>query len=241
MFLQKLEYMKNNESSHYPYDLSFLRNINNIKFDNNINYIIGNNGTGKSTLIETIALLYGIHPEGGSRNNIYQPVETESKLSQYVRLIRYPRKPKDMYFYRAESFYNLSANLDEIGVSTELFEKKLHHFSRGESFRTLLQNRFFGDGLYLLDEPESGLSLEYLLEFLVCIDELSKKGSQFIIATHSPILIMQPGVNIFQISETTGIEKVKYDHTTMYQTWKMLFDREQNFIKNLLEEDNDYE
>lgn len=236
MFLKSVKYKNKEKSKNYPFNLMFLKNINNIMFDKNVNYIVGDNGSGKSTLIETIAELYGLHSEGGSRNNIYTKIEPSNILTDCIQLIKYPNHPKDMYFYRSESFYNLSNNLDEIGVSEEMFDKKLLKHSRGESFRKLFKNRFFGNGLYILDEPEAGLSLEYQLELLVLISDLSKNGSQFIIATHSPVLIMIPDANIFQFSDSKEIEKLSYCETKMYSMWEMIFSRREHFIKQLLEE-----
>ena len=221
--------------SEFPFNLSFVRDMNEVTLSKNVTFITGENGSGKSTFLETIADLQDLNMEGGSRNNRFSTVDAYANLSEACRLVRYPAYPKDMYFYRAESFYNLVSDLDHLGVSDELFARNLHQFSRGESLKELISKRFFGHGLYLLDEPETGLSLQSQLEVLVMVHDLVQLDSQFIICTHSPILLMYPDADILEFSET-GITAVAQEESRVIQQWDMIFQRKEAFFDQLFED-----
>ena len=152
--------------------------------------IVGPSGTGKSTLLEAIAVAVGFNPEGGTRNFNFSTRNTHSELCDCISLTRYGY-PKDGFFLRAESFYNVASNIDELdeagGIGPQLKDsyggRSLHAQSHGESFISLVQNRFGGRGLYLLDEPEAALSPSSVMSMLIIIDELVRNESQFIIST----------------------------------------------------------
>ena len=235
MYVKGVRISNKIESDDFPYNLPVIKEIDTIEFKTNITFIIGENGSGKSTILEAIAALLQLNLEGGSANNMFVTKNTHSDLYNNCSLIRYPKYPKDKYFYRAESFYNLSTDLDTLGISPELFDSNLHELSRGEGFKILLKNRFFGNGIYLLDEPETGLSLQSQLEVLIEIHELAKNNSQFIIATHSPVLFMIPDADIYEITPT-GIENKNLYDTEIMQHWQMLFDRKSDFIDMLIKE-----
>lgn len=235
MYIKLIEFKDRNYTDTYPFNLPAIKNIGQITFEKNISILIGENGSGKSTILEAIAGLIGLNFEGGSTNNLFSTKDTHSELFQYCKLVKYPRHPKDRYFYRAETFYNLITDLDYLGISTELFEKNLHDFSRGESFKELINNRFFGNGIYILDEPETGLSIQSQLEIIIKIKELASRESQFIIATHSPIMLLIPNADIFEIT-STGIFKRKAEETELMKMWEILINRKSNFINMLFEE-----
>lgn len=167
----------------YPFNLPairFLEEIKKLEFHENVTFLIGENGTGKSTLLEAVALKYGFNPEGGSRHFNFSTRDTHSELEKYIRLAKGIHIPKDSYFLRAESFYNVASNIDTIekesgGMLHAYGGKSLHEQSHGESFLSLFLNRFGSKGIYLLDEPEAALSPQRQLAFLVRLHELVKK------------------------------------------------------------------
>lgn len=220
----------------FPFGFPFLKELEAVTFDCPVSFITGENGSGKSTILETIADLLGLNMEGGSKNNRFVTHQTHAALREECRLIRYPSYPKDAYFYRAESYYNLVSELDELQVSDELFERKLHTFSRGESLKELIKYRFFGKGIYLLDEPETGLSVASQLELIVLIDELVKQESQLIICTHSPILLLYPQAKLFELNQG-HIREVEKEEAQIFKDWDMIMHRKDSFIRQLLREE----
>ena len=212
-----------------------------IPFNNDITIFVGENGTGKSTLLEGVAVAYGFNAEGGTRNFNFSTSQTHSNLHQYLTLSK-SKYAKDGFFLRAESFYNVATNIDEIDIDSRecpLIEsyggKSLHNQSHGESFLSLVQNRFGGNGLYILDEPEAALSPSRLLTLIFEIDTLVKSNSQFIMATHSPILMAIPNAQIYQFTEN-GLESVSYKETENYQLTKRFLENPEQMLKYLLED-----
>lgn len=215
---------------------------NTLEFDQPVTFLVGENGTGKSTLLEAIAVACGFNPEGGSRNFNFSTRMTHSILGDYLTPAR-KRYPKDGFFLRAESFYNVATNIDEMdetpAYSPRLIDSyggvSLHKQSHGESFLALVQNRFGGEGLYLLDEPEAALSPSRLLTLLAEMNELVKENSQFIVATHSPILMAFPKARIYELSGT-GIHAVAYKETEHYQLTRRFLENPERMLRYLLEE-----
>ncbi len=204
-----------------------------LRFDAPVTFLVGENGTGKSTLIEAIAVAYGFNPEGGSRNFNFSTNESHSMLWQCLTLSK-SLPAKDGFFLRAESVYNLASNIDEIEEVNNYGGVSLHAQSHGESFLSIIQNRFWGEGLYLLDEPEAALSPQRLMTLLVEIDRLVKNKSQLIIATHSPILMAYPHADILQLNDS-GITRANYKDTEHYKVTKMFIDQPEKMLKLLLE------
>ena len=197
---------------------------------------MGENGTGKSTLLEAIAVAYGFNAEGGTKNFSFSTKDTHSELSEHLTLIK-KDYAKDGFFLRAESLYNAATYIDEVKATHNYGNVSLHNQSHGESFLSIVQNRFSGNGLYLLDEPEAALSPMRLMTLIVEIDSLLKNNSQFIIATHSPILMAFPNAEILQFSES-GIEKVKYYETEHYKTTKLFIEDSEKMIYHLIDSNN---
>ncbi len=207
-----------------------------------VTFFIGENGAGKSTLLEAVAVSYGFNPEGGSRNFNFSSNNTHSGLYQHLTLIKMPARPRDGYFLRAESFYNLASNIDELDrdfMDPPLLKsyggKSLHAQSHGESFLALAMNRFGGKGLYILDEPEAALSPTRQLALLRRIYDLVKNGSQFLIATHSPILMAYPGAALFLLDEA-GINNINYQDTEHYQVTRSFLENPKRMLKMLFDE-----
>ena len=192
----------------YPYNIPAVREMGALEFHSDVTFFVGENGAGKSTVLEAIALALGYAPEGGTRNVQLNTVDSVSPLHQSLRLGQSFGKPRDGYFLRAESFFNVATYMDAIGSH----EPSLHACSHGEAFMRLLKEKFRGKGLYLLDEPEAALSPNRQLAALAAIHGLVQDQSQFIIATHSPILLSYPHAKILQF-DGTGISAVRYEDT----------------------------
>ena len=212
---------------------------NRLDLSANVTFLVGENGTGKSTLMEAVAVACGFNAEGGSRNFAFSTNETHSELGNLLTVSR-NAYPKDGFFLRAESFYNVATYVDQLdptlvdsygGVS-------LHQQSHGESFLALVQNRFGGHGLYLLDEPEAALSPTRLLTLMGQIDLLEKDDSQFIIATHSPILLAYPGARLYELSDA-GIAPVNYRETEHYCLTKRFLNDPDRMLRALFADEED--
>lgn len=223
--------------------IQYLIEGNVLEFERPVTFLVGENGTGKSTLLEGIAVACGFNPEGGTRNFNFSTKATHSVLGEYLTPAR-KRYARDGFFLRAESFYNVATNIDEMDelpgprLINSYGGVSLHNQSHGESFLALVQNRFGGEGLYLLDEPEAALSPSRLLTLMAEMDQLVKADSQFIVATHSPILMAFPGACIYELSGE-GIRPVEYRETEHYQLTKRFLDNPERMLRYLLSDTED--
>ncbi len=236
MRINKIDDSKKGE---HPFNLPVFKKIQELDFNQPITFIIGENGMGKSTIIEALAIAYGFNPEGGTKNFSFSSVETHSKLFEDIRLEKGIKLPKDGFFLRAESFYNVASEidkLDEFGGEPHIIDsyggKSLHEQSHGEAFFSAIIHRFSGNGIYILDEPEAALSPLRQFAMLRRINELISQKSQFIIATHSPILMAFPNATIYSLSEN-GIKKVKYKETEHYFLTKRFLNNTDEMIEEL--------
>ncbi|RAU92013.1 AAA family ATPase [Paenibacillus sp. YN15] len=198
----------------YPFCLPVVRTLDKLDFTSRVTFLAGENGSGKSTLLEAIAVNYGFNPEGGSRNFNFSTYETHSPLSDFLTLWKGAYKAEDGFFLRAESFYNVASEVDRLAL-WESYGGSLHRQSHGESFMSLLMNRFRGKGMYILDEPEAALSPMRQLAMIARMRDLAQEGSQFIIATHSPILLGYPEADILVLGED-GPVRTPYEETEHY-------------------------
>lgn len=241
LFLRAVR-LKSRENLGYAADIPVIRHLSRLEFSSNVTFFVGENGSGKSTLLEGIAVALGFNPEGGTLNFSFSTSDTHSRLYEVLALERGIRRPRDGYFLRAESFYNAATYLEEVDKAPGLpsvFDfyggKSLHAQSHGESFMALCLNRFGGKGIYLLDEPEAALSPQNQLALLARIHQLAEEGSQFIIATHSPVLMACPGAVIHVIDET-GITETSYRETGHYQLTRSFLENPERMLRYLLEE-----
>ncbi len=217
----------------YPFSLPVVRNFHSLKFHPKVTFIIGENGSGKSTLLEAIAIAWGFNPEGGTRHLNFQTYRSHSELHQHMLLSKSFLQAKDGFFLRAESFFNVATQIDELGVAEFYGGRSLHEQSHGESFFSLMMNRFGGNGLYVLDEPEAALSPTRQLAMLSRLHQLIQDRSQFVIATHSPILLAYPDAHIYQIDDGE-IRQISYEETDHYVVTKTFLNNPQRQLEILL-------
>lgn len=202
-----------------------------------VTFFVGENGTGKSTLIEAIAVAAGFNAEGGTKNFNFATRDSTSVLHDNLTLVREAHE-KDGFFLRAESLYNVATQIEDLDVGANYGPKSLHEQSHGESFLALVEHRFWGRGLYLLDEPEAALSPLRQMTLLTQIHRLvTRENSQFVIATHSPILLAYPGAHIYQFSED-GIESVQYEDCENYRLTRDFLMQPDRFLSYLLTDDD---
>ena len=220
----------------YPFTIPALRRLRTLDFDPRITFLLGENGSGKSTLIEAIAVAAGFNAEGGSKNFNFTTRSSESGLWRCLRLVKTPRSPTTGYFLRAESFFNVATEIEKLGYD-HAYGGPLHEKSHGESFLALVENRFGPEGLYILDEPEAALSPSRQLVLLRHMHLLIRDGSQFIIATHSPILLAFPGARIYRFGEE-GIEEVEYEETEAFRVTKDFLDHRDRSLRTLFSDDD---
>ncbi len=244
MYIRRVEIDKDLEKNaeRYVSQINTIRLLKNINFTKPITFFVGENGTGKSTLLEAIAVALGFNAEGGSKNFTFSTYSSYSSLYKNLKIIKAPYHPRDGYFLRSESFYNVATSIEEMDsiecdappVKLAYGGKCLHNLSHGESVLTLILERFIGNGLYILDEPETALSPTNQLSILAKIYNLStKKNSQFIIVTHSPILMACPESEIF-LFDKNGVRNINYTETEHYNLTKHFLNSPQSILTKIL-------
>lgn len=240
-FITKISLDQDIERDAYPFNLPILKKFEELEIKSPVTFFVGENGSGKSTLIEAIAIASGLNPEGGSQNFNFKTTNSYSELYKKLIISKTGDRPKTKYFLRAESFYNVASEIErafrEDGNIDMLIShggKSLHNCSHGEAFITLIENRFYDKGLYILDEPEAALSPLRQMQLLILIDKLVKNGSQLIIATHSPILLSYPNATIHDFDN--NMEIIKYEDTENYKLYKMFIENPKRMIEKLLED-----
>ena len=224
----------------YTLAIPALRSRENLDFPCPVTFFTGENGSGKSTLLEAVAVAYGFNPEGGTRNFQFSTRDTHSDFSSALRLRKGVKKPQDGFFLRAESFYNVASKVDDYAAESigrinyldYYGGRSLHCQSHGESFLALMQNRFHGNSIFILDEPEAALSPQRQLTALLMIGRLAKEGSQFIIATHSPILLGLPGAQILCFDDG-DLHPITYEETEVYQVMEMFINSRKVLLEKL--------
>lgn len=240
LYIGALKLKKNIEAEEsYIFDLPFVKSLGQLDLKKKVTFFVGENGSGKSTLLEAIAVSMGFNAEGGTRNFNFSTKATHSPLYKYITVIKGVKRPQDGFFLRAESFYNVATEVERLDENGGLMKyyggKSLHNQSHGESFMSLVMNRFKGKGLYILDEPEAALSPTRQLSLMIRINELVKNSSQFIIATHSPILLAFPNADIYEINGE-GVRLTGYEETEHYAVTRQFLNNPQKMLKYLFEE-----
>jgi predicted ATPase len=216
----------------YPFNLPAVRHLKVLTFHPAVTFIVGENGSGKSTLLEAIAVSLGFNAEGGSNFN-FGTRPSHSVLHEYIRIAKGFRRPQDGFFLRAESFFNVATEIENLDVGGSYGGVSLHEQSHGESFMALLTHRFRAKSLYVLDEPEAALSPQRQLAALARIHALVKQGCQFVIATHSPILMAYPDAKIYACT-ADGLRRTDYEDTEHYQVTRDFLANPQRMLDVLL-------
>lgn len=226
----------------YPFSLAAVKTLDRLDLHPKATFLIGENGSGKSTLLEAIAVSLGFNPEGGTKNFRFGTRTSHSVLHEYLRIAKGVTRPKDGFFLRAESFFNVATEIEALDAEPSFGPPvidsygghSLHEQSHGESFLALMMNRFGGRGLYILDEPEAALSPQRQLAVLSRIHDLILDASQFLIATHSPILMAYPDSWIYECGPT-GIRRVEHEETEHYQVTRSFLTNPKRMLDELLE------
>lgn len=226
----------------FPFTLPIIKYLDKLSLHPNVTYIIGENGMGKSTLLEGIAIALGFNPEGGTQNYQFSNYDSHSQLDNYLRIARSANRPKDTFFFRSETFYNVATYIEELDSQPIAGRRaidsfggtSLHEQSHGESFFATFMERFQGQGLYILDEPEAALSPARQLSLLSRINELVQQGSQLIISTHSPIIMAYPHAKLLQLT-TEGMNETSLEETDHYTVMKQFFDDKDRLLHYLFQ------
>lgn len=235
LFIKKIAISKEDFPSTliYPFNIPIIKNFQDLTLSKNVTFLVGENGIGKSTFIEALAVACGLNAEGGTNNFMFTTRPTDYDLSNYIKIDHFQRRVETKFFLRAESFYNVATEIENLGVGG-YGSKNLHQVSHGESFLQLVENRFTPNGLYILDEPEAALSPSRQMTLLYLINELAHQGSQFIIATHSPILISYRDGEILDLNN--NFQKIQYEETEIYQTYKLYLEKPYEMQRRLFDE-----
>jgi predicted ATPase len=213
----------------YPFNIPAVAALGRLPFERPVTFLVGENGSGKSTLIEAIAICAGFNPEGGTKNFGTALRSSESALHEFVRLARRARRERGGFFLRAETMFNVSTEAEQYRAYGW---GDLHEMSHGEAFLWIAMNKFVDNGLYILDEPEAALSPQRQLSLLVRIHQLVRGGAQFVISTHSPILLAYPDASIFHL-DREGIHTVRYRDTEHYAITKAFLADPERMLRRL--------
>jgi len=220
----------------YPFSIPALQNLESLSFDKNITFFVGENGSGKSTLLEAIAYQCDFHTAGGGRHNYYEVDASDAPLGEYIQLSWLP-KITNGFFLRAETFYQFASHIDSINGTGSYGGRSLHAQSHGESFLSLFRNRFGHKAIYLLDEPEAALSPARQLSLLRLMKDL-ERSAQFIIATHSPILLAFPEAQIYNFDQSP-IATTNYEQTLHYQITKRFLENKEAMLAELFRDEDE--
>jgi predicted ATPase len=224
----------------YPFNLPAVQGLDRLVLHPNVTFLVGENGSGKSTLLEAVAVAFGLNAEGGNKNYNFATRSSHSSLYQHLILARGVTRPWDCFFLRAETFYNVASYVEQIGgpAANAFGDRPLHEQSHGESFFALFRERFHGQGLYLLDEPEAALSPMRQMAMLRILDDHVNDCSQFIIATHSPIILAYPRAWIYELN-AKGFERIEYENTEQFRVYRDFLNRYPLMVKSILKDEDD--
>jgi predicted ATPase len=237
MFLRSVEIRRDEDMDEkaYPFSIPAIKTMDKLHFHTNVTFLVGENGSGKSTLLEAIAYQCGFHTAGGSRNNEYEVDSSAAILGNAIRLSWMP-KVTNGFFLRAETFYHFASYIDTLDSDTlrNYGGRSLHQQSHGEAFLSLFKHRFGKKAIYLLDEPEAALSPARQLALMRVIKDLSDEA-QFVIATHSPILLGYPDAQILNFDDQP-VEEIRYEDTLHYIVTRRFLENRKTVLAELFED-----
>ena len=216
----------------YLMGLEAIRKLESLTFHRQITIFAGENGSGKSTLLEALAVAWGFNPEGGTRNYAFSTYDSHSELHDALHLVRSPIRPAWGYFLRAESFYNVATMEEEYRAIKSM---RYHEKSHGEAFLALVQENFRPEGIYFLDEPEAALSPQRQLTLLMELHRCARGRAQFIMVTHSPILLGMPGAEILSFDEGE-IHPIAWEDTESYTVTSLFINSRERLLRRILDE-----
>lgn len=237
-FLRRITSLEDKfDRSRFPFNIPVFYGGIDIELETRVTFLVGENGSGKSTLLEALAECCGFNPEGGNRDHCRENFEERSALARATRLSWFP-KTTEGFFMRAESFYNFASYIETVSDLRAYGGKSLHQQSHGESFLSLFENRF-EHGLYIIDEPEAALSPQRQLTFMRIIHNLESDGhAQFIIATHSPILLSYPGAKLISFDEN-HLQEIEYKDTEHYQLTRDFLNNPRRYFRYLFADETE--
>ena len=233
----RLNAKEGTDRNHYPFNIPALRGFKELSFESPVTFFVGENGMGKSTLIEAIAIAMNFNPEGGTANFNFSTSDSHSELCNHLITIRGAKRNRDGFFLRAESFYNTISYMDTVNdTGRNIYDyyggKRLHEVSHGEGFLNMLNHRCRGNSFFIFDEPEAALSPFSQIKMLARIHQLVKEDYQFIISTHSPILMAYPGATVYQLT-ANGIHQTEYDKTEHYMLMKYFLNNTNQYLNKI--------
>lgn len=235
MFIKEIKYKYKSDEHQYWHDIPAVKQLDHFEFEKPVTIFVGENGSGKSTIVEAIAVNFGMNPEGGGRNFNFSTRATHAGLHDELVLSKVGF-PRDNFFLRAEGFYNVASQIDATTAPSTILKnygaRSVHEQSHGEAFLKTMMHRFYGQGLYILDEPESALSPMKQMSMLAIMHDLVKEGSQFIIATHSPVLMAYPDADIIELTED-GLRRVNYQETEHFQMMHRFVNHPDSLLRHL--------
>jgi len=239
-----LGFQRVNWGEEFPFSGPAVANIEQLSLSASVTVLAGENGSGKSTILEAIAATIGFAAQGGELDRLGElPAVPRPLLDDHDVPLLEPvlsrTRPRNGYFLRAESFFNVAEFIDSgdrFAPDLSIYgDVPLHQQSHGESFVALAANRFGADGLYLLDEPEAALSVTGALALLAIVTRAAGAGAQFVIATHSPILLAAPGAQIYELDET-GINRPAYDDLQAVRQMRGFLDAPDRYLRQITNE-----
>jgi predicted ATPase len=223
-FLRSMHLASGAPTAGFPFEMSAVANLGTLSFGD-VTIFVGDNGTGKSTLVEALAVAAGFNAEGGGRNLRFETMATHSELNKHLALT-WNVRPNWGWFLRAETFYGMATHIatedDDPDYKLSALFPDLHGRSHGQSFLELIASKFTSPGLYIMDEPESALSFNGQRRLMETIRDGTGAGSQFVIATHSPLLMSVPGATIYELDDRGPIHTA-YAEVAAVKLWKQFF------------------
>lgn len=221
------------DEAEWPFTIPAVRQLvrQGLDLEPGVTFLVGENGSGKSTIVEAVATAYGLNPEGGSTGAQHRSRVTESELGSVLRVVRTPGATRWSYFFRAETMHGLFTYLEQVAPSPH--DPRFHEMSHGESFLEVLRTRFDSPGCYVLDEPESALSFSACLGLLGLFADLAAGGSQVLCATHSPLLAALPGATVLEL-DREGFRPVAWEDLELVSHWRAYLQEPARYLRHVL-------